>query len=85
MWALNPDKSKLAPKIIGPYTVISMNKEHNTCCVQEKEGFQRGLHMDSLCLVKAWAFKAKSKFNIPNFTLEKYEAQKVDDIPAKTL
>ena len=70
VWALNPNKSKLAPKLIGLYTVISVNKEHNTCCVQDKQGVQRGLHMDSFCLVKARAHKAKSKFDIPNITLE---------------
>ena len=85
VWALNPDKSKLARKLIGPYTVISINKEHNTCCLQYKRGAQRGLHMDSPCLVKARAYKAKSKFDIPNVTLEKFGAQKVDDVLAKTL
>ena len=39
--------------------------------------------MDSLCLVKARAHKAKSKFDIPNVTLEKFGAQKVDDVPLK--
>ena len=85
MWTLNPNKSKLAPKLIGPYKVISINKKHNTCCEQDKQGVQRGLHMDSLCLVKARAHKAKSKFDIPNITLEKFGAQKVDDVPAKPL
>ena len=70
VWALNPNKSKLAPKLISLYTVISVNKEHNKCCVQDKRGVQRGLHMDSLCFVKARAHKAKSKFDIPNVTLE---------------
>ena len=41
--------------------------------------------MDSLRLVKAQAYKAESKFDIPNITLEKFGAQKVDDVPAKTL
>ena len=68
-----------------PVLVISVNKEHNTCCVRIKQGVQRGLHMDSLCLVKARAHKAESKFNIPNVTLEKFGAQKIDDVPAKTL
>ena len=85
VWALNPNKSKLAPKLIGPYMVISVNVEHNTCCVGDKQGVQRGLHMDSLCLVKARAHKAKSKFDTPNITLEKFGAQKVDDVPAKNL
>ena len=53
VWALNPNKSKLAPKLIGPYTVIPVNKEHNTCCVQDKHEVHRGLYMDSLCLAKA--------------------------------
>ena len=53
VWALNPNKSKLAPELIGPYTVILVNKEHNTCRVQYKRGVQRGHHMDSLCLAKA--------------------------------
>ena len=76
-------KEQTSPKLIGPYTVISINKEHNTCCVKDKWSVQRGLYMDSLCLVKAWAHKAKSKFDIPNITLEKFRAQKVDDFPAK--
>ena len=65
--------------------VISVNKEHNTCFVQDKWGIQRGLHLDSLRLVKAQANKAKSKFNIPYVTLEKFGAQKNDDIPPKIL
>ena len=65
--------------------VISMNKEHNKCYVQDKQGVQRGLHMFSLCFVKARAHKARSKFDILNLTLEKFEAQKVDDVPDKTL
>ena len=80
----NPNKSKLAPKLIGLYTVISINKEHNTCYVQDKQGVQRIHYIDSLCLVKAQAYKAKSKSDIPNVTLEKFGAQKVDDVPAKT-
>ena len=39
--------------------------------------------MDSLCLVKAQAHKANSKFDIPNTTLEKFGAQKVDGVPLK--
>ena len=35
--------------------------------------------MDSLCLVKAQAHKAKSKFDILNITLEKFGAQKVGE------
>ena len=34
VWALNPNKSKLAPELIGPYMVISMNKEHNILCTK---------------------------------------------------
>ena len=41
--------------------------------------------MDSFRLVKAQAHKAEPKFNILNITLEKFGAQKVDDVPAKTL
>ena len=74
VWALNPNKSKLAPELIGSYTVISVNKKHNTCCVQDKRGVQKGLHMDSLCLAKAQAHKAKYKFNIPSSTLVKFGA-----------
>ena len=85
VWALNPDKSKLAPELIGPYTVISVNENHNTCRVQDKRGVQRGLHMDSLRLAKARAHKAESKFDIPSSTLVKFGARKVDDVPAKTL
>ena len=85
MWALNPNKSKLAPELIGPYTVISVNENHNTCRVQDKRGVQRGLHMDSLRLAKARAHKAESKFDIPSSTLVKFGARKVDDVPAKTL
>ena len=85
MWAWNPNKSKLAPELIGPYPVILVNKEHNTCCVQDKWGAQRSLHMDSLCLVKAQAHKTKSNIFIPNSTLEKFGARKVDNVPAKTL
>ena len=85
MWALNPDKSKLAPELIGPYTVISVNENHNTCRVQDKRGVQRGLHMDSIRLTKAQAHKAKSKFDILSSTVVKSGAHKVDDVPAKTL
>ena len=38
VWYLNPDKRKLASKLIGLYTVISVNKEPNTCLVQDKRG-----------------------------------------------
>ena len=51
--------------------------------VQNKQGVQRGLHMDSLWLVKAQAHKAKSKFDIPNITLENFGAQKVEDVQLK--
>ena len=64
VWALNPDKRKLAPELIGLYMVISVNKDHNTCRLQDKHGVQRGLDMDSLCLAKAQAHKAKSKFDL---------------------
>ena len=65
--------------------VISVNNEHNTCRVQDKWGVQRGLYMDFLRLVKAQAYKDKSKFDIPNITLEKFWARKVNDVLAKTL
>ena len=77
VWALNPNKSKLSPELISPYMVISVNEDHNICRLQDKHGVQRGLHMDSLRLAKAWAHKAESKFNIPSSTLVKFSACKV--------
>ena len=47
-WALNPDKQKLQPEMIGPYIVITVNQEFKTYKVQDKNEKNRNLHMDSL-------------------------------------
>ena len=81
VWALNPDKRKLAPEMIGPYTVITVNHDFKTCRVQDKNGKKKNLHMDSLRLVKAWVHHQSSKFDISNELLEKYGARNIDAIP----
>ena len=81
VWALNPDKRKLAPEMIGPYTVITVNHDFKTCQVQDKTGKKKNLHMDSLRLVKAWVHHQSSKFDISNKLLKKYGARNIDAIP----
>ena len=81
VWALNPDKRKLAPEMIGPYTVITVNHDFKTCRVQDKNGKKKNLNMDSLRLVKAQVHHQSSKFDISNKLLEKYGAQNIDAIP----
>ena len=81
VWAINPDKRKLSPLLIGPYTVIMVNEKFNTCCIQDANGKQQDLHMDSLCIVKARQETANSNLHIPKDLLEKFGACKVDSIP----
>ena len=38
--------------MIGPYTVVAVNQDFNTCRIQDKNGKQRNLHMDFLQIVK---------------------------------
>ena len=40
MWALNPDKSKLAPELIGPYTFISVNKDITHAVYKTSVGYK---------------------------------------------
>ena len=80
VWALNPDKRKLAPEMIGPYTVITVNHDFKTCQVQDKNGKKKNLHMDSLRLVKAWVHHQSSKFDIYNELLELHGARNLDAI-----
>ena len=81
VWALNSDKRKLAPEMIGPYTVITVNHDFKTCWVQDKNRKKKNFHMYSLRLVKAWVHHQSSKFDISNKLLEKYGAQNIDAIP----
>ena len=81
VWALNPDKRKLAPEMISPYTVITVNHDFKTCQVQDKNGKKKNLHMDSLRLVKAWVHHQSSKFDISNKLLEIFGARNIDAIP----
>ena len=53
VWALNPDKRKLKPEMIGPYTVITFNHEFKNCWLQDKNRKKKNLNMDSFWLVKA--------------------------------
>ena len=70
VWALNPDKRKLAPEMIVSYTVITVNNDFKTCRVQDKNRKKKNLHMDSLRLVKAQVHHQSSKFDISNKLLK---------------
>ena len=41
---LNPDKRKLAPEMIGLFTVITVNHDFKTCWVQDKNGKKKPPH-----------------------------------------
>ena len=80
VWALNSDKAKLKAEMIGPYIVIAVNQDFKTCWVQDKTGKLKNLHMDSLCIVKAWVHQQSSKFDIPKEFLDRYGARSIDNI-----
>ena len=81
----NSDKSKLRPKLIGPYTIITANENYNKCRVQEKNGKHRGLYIDSLRLAKSCEHQKTSKFEIPSTTLKKFDVCFVENILPKSL
>ena len=72
-------------KLIGFYTIITINEEYNTYRVQVKNSKQGGLYMNFLKIAKSQEYRNNSKFEIFKKTLKKSDAYFIDNIPSKSL